>query len=165
MCEPTTILIGMAVLGAVSSLQEGAAKKAAADSDAQIAQQNATLAQRKAEDTRVRGKQAARAQQLETAKLLGLQRASAASAGVAVDTGSALKLTEDTAQFGKLDELRIVNNAEREALGFEGKSSIFLSKKDASKQAGKNAQTAGFIGAGTSLLGGFNAAGAFSSTG
>ena len=73
--------------------------------------------------------------------------------GVAVDVGSALQLTEDTTKFGKLDELRIINNAEREALGFEGKASIFLTKEDASRTAGKNARTAGQIGAATSLLG------------
>lgn len=159
MCEPVSI--GLAIMGAVSSLQQGAAASAAAQSDADIAGQNAILAQRKADDTRVRGKQEARAKQLETLQLLGLQRAAAASAGVSVTTAdsSITKLTEDTAQFGKLDELRIVNNAEREALGFEGKASIFLSKKDAAKQASKNATTAGFIGAGTSLLGSANTAG------
>lgn len=157
MCEPVTI--GLAIVGVVGALQQGQAAKSAAKSDAKIANHNAVLANRKAEDARTRGAQEGRAKQIQTMQLLGLQRAAAAGAGVQVDSGSALKLTEDTAMFGKLDELTIRNNAERQALGFEGQASIFGAEAEAAKAAGSAAETASFINAGSSLLGSANASG------
>jgi len=156
-CEPVTI--GLAIFGAVSALQEGAANKQQADAQAGIAKSNAKLARQSAEDARAKGVQERRQKQIETARLIGLQRAGAAGAGVQVDSGSALDLTSDTAQFGKLDELTIKNNAEREAFGFEAKAAQFDADADNFKKAGDAAMTSGFLKAGTSLLGSANAAG------
>jgi membrane protein involved in colicin uptake len=143
------------IFGAVSAIQKGQAESAQKKAQAQIAESNAVIARRAADDERVKGSQEARQKAIETARLIGMQRAGAAASGVVVDAGSALDLTADSAAFGKLDQLRITNNAERRALGFETKAANFDAEADALEKASGAAQTAGFLNAGTSLLGGF----------
>ena len=101
------------------------AQRAAADAaqqranyEAAVARNNMILAERAAVDAEQRGKIAAKQQRLKTSQLIGQQRTGFAAHGVLVDEGSAGDVTEDTAAFGKLDELTITHNAEREALGF-----------------------------------------------
>src|SRR3990167_9166008 len=89
-----------------------------ANYEAAVARNNMILAERAAVEAERRGKIAAKQQRLKTSQLIGQQRTGFAAHGVLVDEGSAGDVTEDTAAFGKLDELTITHNAEREALGF-----------------------------------------------
>lgn len=157
MCEPTTLALIGAGIGAVGSLAEGASARQQAQFQEQIARNNAIIAERKADDAIARGKQERRAKQLETTRLIGEARASAAGSGVAVGTGSVLNVTSDIAQFGKLDELTIKNNALREALGFRSQAEQFRTEAEGFERAGDAAALQGVIGAGTSLLSGASA--------
>ena len=95
--------------------------------EAGVARNDAILAERLAADAIKRGDIAAEEQERKTKLLIGAQRAGFASHGVLVDEGSAGDVTEDTAAFGKLDELTIKHNAEREALGFRTQGANFQS--------------------------------------
>ncbi len=90
----------------------------AANFQASVQRRNVIIAERKAVDAEQRGQTAKAKKALQTRQLIGRQRVAQAGQGQRVDFGSALELVQDTAQIGKLDELQIKANAEREALGF-----------------------------------------------
>lgn len=156
----TTALLGpLGGLAVAGPLMEGDAIKAQKDFQAQISLNNSLIAGRNAEDARVRGVISAEERGVKTRQDIGKQRVSLAANGVLVDSGSALELTSDTAAIGKLDSLRIINNAEREAVGFETTASNFKSEASAHTAAGKNAKAASRIKALNSLVDfGFKAA-------
>ena len=103
-------------VGAQRAATEAAQQRGAYE--AAVARNNMILAERAAVNAEQRGEIEAKQQRLKTSQLIGQQRAGFAAHGVLVDEGSAGDVTEDTAAFGKLDELTIKHNAEREALGF-----------------------------------------------
>lgn len=108
-----------AALEAEAIAREAEAIAQAAQYEQAIALRNQEIAELAAEDARERGRVKAAAEARRTKQLIALQRVALAGQGQLVDFGSALDLTADTAATGKLDELTIRNNAEREALGFE----------------------------------------------
>jgi hypothetical protein len=109
------------------------------------AKSNAVLARRSADDSRQRGEVAEIQAQRELNLKIGAQRATAAANGVVVDQGSALDLTVDAAKFGKLDQLQIRNNAEREALGFEARAAQFDAEADNLQRASRNTLIGGLL--------------------
>lgn len=161
MCEPATMAaISMAgtVLGtafqAYGQIQQGRAAAAQAEYQAAVGRNNAILAQRAADDARLRGEEMARRKAVETRQLTGRQRAVLAANGVLVDQGSALDLTSDTAEIGKLDELTIRSNAEREALGYEAQGMNFNASSQLNQMRADNALSSGYGSAfGTVLTG------------
>jgi hypothetical protein len=140
MCEPTTwIMVAGMVISAAGSASQGAAQKKAAEANAKVQ----TIM---ANDALERGKAAEASQRRKTAALKGQQAARFGAGGGEVNTGSALEILADTAEFGELDALRIRSNAEREAFGF-------LSAAAISTAQGKNAQTSGNLKAAGSIIG------------
>jgi hypothetical protein len=63
--------------------------------------------------------------------MLGEQAAQLAANGVDIGLGTSVDLLADTAEVGKLEELRIADNAERRALNFENQSSLLQSQAGA----------------------------------
>lgn len=161
MCEPTTLAavsIGATVLSTGMSvygqMQQGKAAQAQANYQRQVAENNAILANRAADDAIERGKIAERNQRLKTEALKGRQRAVMAGNGVVVDAGSALDITSDTAAFGELDALTIRSNAEREAAGFRAQGSNFTNEANLATMSGDNARSSMYMGIGGSVLSG-----------
>jgi len=158
MCEPVTILAATAAvtsavgagLGAVSANNQ-------AQYQAQVAKNNAKLADRAAADAIARGAVAEQNQRSKTRQQLAAFRASAAARGVAVDEGSALDVQETGQALGNLDALTIRSNAEREALGFKSQSMNFISEAGLQKSAGQSALIQGGLSATGSLLEGGSA--------
>lgn len=149
MCDPGSLATAALALSAAGtatsvagSIQQGKAAKAQADFRSQVAKNNAIIAQRNAEDARARGKTAAGEQDIKTRQLIGRQRVTLAATGQEVDVGSGLEITSDTAALGKLDSLRIINNAEREAAGFDIQSDVFKSEASIQDFTGRNALSA-----------------------
>ncbi len=133
MCDPATALAGASLaagaLSAVSQYQSG--RQAAA-----VASANAESAQAQAQDSINRGNAAADEARRRNRQALGTQIATAAANGADISTGSALDIFGDTAQFGELDALTTVNNAQREAYGFEVQASNYKNQATAAKQQG-----------------------------
>ncbi|WP_313112568.1 hypothetical protein [Pseudescherichia sp.] len=133
MCDPATALAGASLaagaLSAVNQYQSG--RQAAA-----VASANAESAQAQAQDSINRGNAAADEARRRNRQALGTQIATAAANGADISTGSALDIFGDTAQFGELDALTTVNNAQREAYGFEVQASNYKNKATAAKQQG-----------------------------
>jgi hypothetical protein len=155
MCEIGTILaIGSTVLGAAGAIQQGNAAAAAGKYNAQVADMNATLSERRARDALERGEREEQRKRSEVAALKGRQIAASASNGVDLSFGSPLDMIVDTAVLGELDALTIRKNTANEAYdhrvqAVNGRAEARLSKMNASA-----AQTGGYLNAAGTLLGG-----------
>lgn len=117
----------------------------AAEQQQQVAKFNAKVAKNQA----LAARQAAEAnanQRRETLKrVLAQQRAAIGGSGVSDTTGSPLLVQIESARQAELDALRIAHGGEQRGLGFESEAAY-------ARYAGRQAATAGYIGAGTSLL-------------
>ena len=114
---------------AFASYRQGQAQAAAAEYQSQVMRNNAVVAERRAQDSLLRGARAEQEKRLETAQRIAGQRAAFAAAGVAVDEGSPLNVYADTAMFGELDALTIRTNAQNEAQAFRYEHSHECSKR------------------------------------
>ena len=158
MCEPVSIVaIGAIVVGGLIAAK-GQADAAAADKNASefqsaILGNNKIIADRQAADALERGKIAADKKATETSQLIGRQRTALAAGGGVIDEGSALDLTTDTAGVGELDRLTILNNAEREALGFNIQGSNFQSEQLLTDAGSKARQKASRLAIAGTLVG------------
>lgn len=126
--------------GAVGSIAGGNSKSAIADQNAAIAQQNAGIALAQGG---VEADQARRASELTVGKVI----ANAGAAGVDPNSGSVAAVREQDAGQGELNAQDKLYNARLQALGFQTEASqdTFLANQY---------QTAGHVGAGTTLLSG-----------
>jgi aspartate-semialdehyde dehydrogenase len=129
MCSVTA-----AVMAVGAGMQFMASRRAASGAEAtgrfanQIAENNAKHAQNLADDARARGKAEVDREKLKILQLLGQQRVSLAANKVLLGEGSAVDIEADTAAVGKIDELTLLANAEREAIGFETQGANFRSQ-------------------------------------
>lgn len=113
--------------------------------NAQIARQNATYA------TQVGDIQAAQAG-LQGAQRLGKIKAAQGASGLDVNTGSNKQVQTSQAEITSFDATAIRSNAARTSYNYENQAVGFAAQANMDTIAGKNARTAGLIGAGTSLL-------------
>ena len=147
MCVPliatAVMVIGTAVSATAAVEQGQTAKKA---SDANAAAQRAT-----AISTENQGAQQAADATLKARRIAASGVVAAGAGGVDPTTGTALTLSGQTAEFGELDSLRIINNASRTAWGYNAGASI-------DQFQGAQAQTAGYLKGGSSLLSGAGSA-------
>lgn len=142
------------ILGAFGSIFTGDATKDSDDYKAQVAANNAIIAQRNADAATSAGGVAAQQNDLKTKNLVGQQTVAQASNGLDVGSGTNVNVRQTAVDLGHLDTLTILNNAAKNSAGFKAQGMNFTAESQLDTAAGENAQTAGYIGAGTSLLGG-----------
>lgn len=140
------------VVGAGGAIMQGQAQAKQAKYQSAVERNNAKIAGWQADDATKRGQIEEQRQRLATARLRGAQRAGMAANGVEIDSGSPLDILMDTQQLGELDALTIRSNAEREAYGFRSQQGNLMAQAGLTQMAGRNAQTAGYISAGSTLL-------------
>ncbi|HEH7628099.1 TPA: hypothetical protein SHX75_003456 [Escherichia coli] len=142
MCSPAIALVGASVaLSGVSAYNQYQNGKYSAA----VAEQNADTATAQAQDSINRGNAQADEVRRRNRQAAGTQAATMGATGADLSTGGALDIFGDTAQFGTLDALTTVNNAQREAYGYEVQAENYKAQaKSASKQ--------GTLGAATTLL-------------
>lgn len=80
---------------------------------------NATQAEQQAADALARGEETAAQTGSAARQLTGAQRASLASQGIDISSGSAADVISNDQALSKLDEIQIRRNAQREAHGFQ----------------------------------------------
>lgn len=146
--------VASTALGVMGSVQQGQAASSQAAYQAQVARNNAILAERAAKDAEDRGRVAALNQRNRTKQLIGRQRAQLAANGVLVDRGSALDIVADTAQIGETDALTIENNADREAANYRAQGSNFTADAQLSLLRGKSAVNSSYFQSGGVALDG-----------
>jgi len=158
MCEPTTIMMGIAVAGSLMSAagqaQQGAAAQSSANFNAQVAQNNAIIARQQAGTARDIGKVEAAQVGLKARQLAGLQRASLAGNGVLVGSGSAADIVGDTTLQSRVDTQTIRENAARKTMGFLQQGSNFDAQSGLLIATGSNAASAANMQATGTLLSG-----------
>lgn len=134
MCGPVAVgvaMVAMSAMQAYSQHQQGKYQQAVAD-------QNADIAEAQAQDSINRGNAEAEQKRREMRQRQGTQTAIMGATGADMTSGSALDLLGDTTQFGTLDALTTVNNAQREAYGYQ----VQGMNAEAQGQAAKNASNA-----------------------
>lgn len=147
----TALGTGVAVYG---QMQQSSAASASANYQAEIAANNAKIAQAQAADATARGEIASQEAQAKANQLKGRQMAVLAQNGVDVNNGSAVDLTSDTAAAGRLDALTAKSNSVREADAYLNQSGNFSNQAALSSATASNISAAAPITAGATLLSG-----------
>lgn len=121
---------------------------------ADIARENNRLAEEQASAQRQAGFENAQAKRLETARLIGQQRAIAGASGVAVDMGSFEDVAEDTAGRGEIDAVNIYNkgidqgyNTELQAWGYRSQAAGYDAQAGAYESAAGQTASSGILSA------------------
>jgi len=146
--------IASTAMSVMGSIQQGKAAKAQANYQAQVATNNAKIAEWQAQDSEARGKIAENEQRAKVRQFVGGQRAAIGGSGFEFGDDTSLSLLGDAAAMGEYDALVIRNNAAREAWGYRTQGSNFTAQAGAYGAAGKNAMTSAYMTAGADLLGG-----------
>jgi len=156
----TAAIVGIAsaaastAIGITSSVQQGKQQEAYYNYQAQVAEENAKIAQSNAALERQQGIEESRLQRIKTAQAVGSQQTAMAANGVDVTQGTALDVIEDTAAMGELDALQTRYNYERKAIQYEQQANNFTNQSNLDIIAGQNAYSAGKMNA---LAGGIKA--------
>jgi len=137
----TALTIGSAALGGAGTLAQAQAQKKAANYNAAVQEQQATLEQQKgaAKATEIAGR---------TKQRLAGARAASMESGLEL-TGSVSDVLDTVNQQGVLDSMTALWDSSTRAQGLRNSAELERSK-------GKSAVTAGYLGAGSSLLTGFS---------
>jgi len=107
--------VASAAMGAMNTMQQQQAQQNQASYQAAVQRNNQIIANRQAADAVDRGNIAARQHKLKVQQFKGKQRSILATSGFDANEDDALDILADTAEIGKMDELTILGNAEREA--------------------------------------------------
>lgn len=166
MCEPATLAAASLVatglstaVGVASSIQQAQAQKNAANYQAQVAKNNAWLAEKQAQDTEDRGAEAERQHRVKVNQVMGAQRAAMAGQGADLSSGSPLDILSDTAAAGTMDALTTRNNFGRDAAGLRMQGANYQQQAGLYEMQASNAGAAGWLGASSSLLSGASSIG------
>lgn len=137
--------IASTAIGTVSSVQQGKQQQAMYNYQAQVAEENAKIANKNAANERQTGIEEARLQRMKTLQAVGSQQAAMAANGMDITQGTSLDIIEDTAAMGELDALQIQTNYERKALAYEQQGLNFNNEARMDVIAGKNAYKTGMV--------------------
>ena len=139
---------GMSMMGAYSNSQ---AQKSGMKYQAEVAANNATIAQEQASIAIQNGQRSEQTQDLKTDQVYGAQRAAMAANGVDLGEGSANEVLTTTKFMGTRDALTIHDNTLRTAWGYQVQKQNLLDSSAADKAVGDSINP--LFSAATSLLG------------
>lgn len=154
----TGIEIALLAAGAAATAygvyESGQARKDAANYQVAVARNNQAVSEDYAKLELARGQRMEEAKRMETAQRQGAIRAAVAANGLDVNSGSPLRLQEDTAMLGEYDALTIRSNAERSAYGYRVQGTNYAAQAQLNGMEASNASRAGTLGAWSSIIGG-----------
>ncbi|MDR3572259.1 MAG: hypothetical protein P4L50_00220 [Anaerolineaceae bacterium] len=145
---------GGSLLSAGGSIASGFANSSMFNYQASIARLNQQIDSQNAEFATQTGEQQALQFGLKARAQMGQIKASEASSGFDVRTGSNAQVQASQRGLNLLDADVIRSNAAKTAYNYETQGTVAGAQADLYTMAGSNALTAGFVGAGTSILGG-----------
>ncbi|QND53459.1 hypothetical protein HB779_17360 [Phyllobacterium sp. 628] len=153
MCDlGIALTIGSTLLGAAGQMQQAQASASASKYNAQVADMNAQLSDRRAKDALERGAQEEQKKRQEVARINGAQTAAMAANGVDLTFGSPLDTLVDTATLGELDALTIRTNANREAYDYRVDAVNKRAGATLNRMEAKSAVAGGYLGAAGTVL-------------
>lgn len=137
MCNPA-ILVAVTVASTAASMYS---QRQQAKYQSAVADQNADIAESQAQDAINRGNIEADQRRREMRQRAGTAAATMGATGAELSSGTALDIFGDNAQFGTLDALTTVNNAQREAYGYQVQGMNAIAQGNAAQSAAKSAMT------------------------
>lgn len=162
----TALAVGGLVLSAagtaatvVGQQQAGQASANAARYQAQVADNNAILAQQKAQQETAAGEQRAANEALKTRAQVGAIKAAQGASGVDVNDGSAVDVRSSAAELGQLNALTTRANAENQAYGYQTAATSYEAQADLDRSRASSAISGANAGAWGSLLSGASSVG------
>jgi hypothetical protein len=144
---------GGGILGAFGSLASGVANSGMYDYQASVARLNAQIDKQNAEYSVETGREQEQQFGFKAGAQLGQIRASQASSGFDVRSGSAAQVQTSQQQLDRLGMQTIRSNAAKTAYNYETQAAVSESQAGLYKKAGANSLAAGGVGAMSSLLG------------
>lgn len=147
----STLSAGVGAVGAISSAN---AQSDAAKYQAQVATNNATIAGQNARYAAAAGATQAQARDFKTRATVGAIEAAQGSSGIDVGSPTSKEVRDSAEQLGRLDTATIMSNAMLQSRAYSAQATNFDAQAGLDKMQASNAQTAGGIGAFTSLLSG-----------
>jgi hypothetical protein len=156
MCDIVSALSAVSTaVSAFGAIQQAGAQAAAAEYRAKIDDQNAELAQRRAQDALERGQLEEEQKKREGTMIRKAQESSFAAANIDTGYGSPLDIITSTQTAVDMDAAIIRANAEREVEDFETQGVNFQNQSTLNRAEARNARSAGlFNAAGIALSGG-----------
>lgn len=146
------LMVASAVVGAAGSISSGMAAKNAADYQAQVASNNATVAAQNAEYALKAGSAQAENQSRKGAANLGRIKTAIAAGGVDVNSGSALDTQVGQRETNQLDTETVMNNAQLQAYGYRTQQTNFEAESKLDTMKGEAAEKSAYLKAGGDLL-------------
>lgn len=146
--------VASAGIAAYGAEQQGQAQAKAATYQAQVAQNNQTIANQEAAATDQAEQSAETASRLKTAGAISSVRAAAGASGIDPNSGSPLGNVQSTAEMGELDALTIRSNYAREKYNYEVQGMSAGAQSTLDMAQASNASAAGDLGAFSSILSG-----------
>jgi hypothetical protein len=156
------------VVTAAAGYEEAQMQKAAGEANAQIAENNARLAEAAAQDAANQGARESQHAAWRTRALIGAQRASIAASGLDSELGTPFDLQGEAALFGGADKSAIAMNAARKAWGFGAEALNYRNQGAQAKWFGKTQSRITMLstlGQTMTMAGGMGGGGASSGTG
>lgn len=141
------------ITGAIGSLFGGSAQSNMYKYQAGIAAMNAQIAQQNANYDLAVGEVQAQQSGMKTRAVIGATRAQQGASGLDVNTGTAVQVRASEAELGAEDMALIRSNAAKRAYGDEVTAVQDTAQSELDTYAARNSQTAGVIGAFSSVLG------------
>lgn len=134
------------------SVQQASAAQASAKYQSEVAASNQETALKNASFAAASGEEKAAIQEQKTRAQLGEILTTQGSSGVDINSPTAKAVRTSQTEIGGLDAQTIRSNAAREAYGYQTQSTNFENAAAADIAEGDNAETSGYINAGTGLL-------------
>lgn len=142
------------ITSAIGSIFQGNAQAAMYNYQAGVAQANAQVAQQDATYALQSGEVEAQQAGMKTRAEVGATRVGIAAGNIDVNSGSASRVTASETEIGQQNEGIIRANAAKKAYGFQVGAAEDVAQAGAYKSAAATSQTAGTLGAITSIIGG-----------
>lgn len=142
------------VVGAWGAMEKGKAQAAALRYQAQVAENNKTIAEQNSKWSMAAGHFQSAAIGTKTRDAFGQTKAAQAAGGVDVNSGSALDVQTAVARTGQLDALTAEGNAAKEAYGWSAQAGNFGAQAGLLRNEADDSERLGVIDAFGSLLGG-----------
>lgn len=142
------------IVGAIGSIQQAGAAKASAEYTAQVARNNETISRQNAQYAAAAGEASAQNQDFKNRAQLGAIEAAQGASGIDLDSTTLRSVREGAGNILRLDTANVMANARLRARGYDTQAGNFAAEADLARMRGQSAQSAGYIGAFGSLLGG-----------
>ena len=152
---PLALIAGIAGAGisAYGTAEAGTSQANAANYNAQVARNNATIANQSADYVVAAGQEAASNESRKNAAVSGKIKTTQAASGIDVNTGSAKDVQVSQRETGQLDSETVLNNSELKAYGYRSAATGFEATAGLETEEAEQAPIGADLSAAGGLLG------------